>query len=50
MSCTHPARLPYSIAFGRYLLSEDNKGFSEVLTLLSFPPNCAAQSCLSGID
>ena len=28
----------------------DNIGFLETLMLLSFPPDCAAQSCLSGID
>jgi len=28
----------------------DNKRFLEELSFLCFPPNCAAQRCLSGIE
>ena len=45
-----PRPLQYSMAVERDLFSEDNKDFLEKLMLLSFPPNCAAQSCLNGID
>ena len=33
-----------------YLVFEGNIGFLKELCFLSFPPNCAVQSCLSGIE